>query len=171
MRKKRLKQNLTPKVKVKVALWGFSTLRPFGLLYSYPQHVPAFISRGATHHTDARDLYQRRRELLPMNFASKSVIHENSLGSFTCRKTGTWDILFYFPSEGRHTEDFPDARKIQRLRPGLNPRTRAPVTSMLTTRPPKPSNLTSNEPMSTDVLCFLKVVALALRNSGSFVGL
>ena len=70
-----------------------------------------------------------------MNFASKSVIHENPLGSFTRRKAGTWDILFYFPSEGRHTGDFPDARKIQRLRPGLNP----PVASMLTTRPPKPS--------------------------------
>ena len=98
-------------------------------MYSYPQQVPAFISRAATHHTDARDLYQRRRELLPMNFVSKSVIHENSLGCFTCRKAGTWDIFFYFP-EGRHTEDFPDARKIQRLRPGLNPRTRVPVASM-----------------------------------------
>ena len=98
-----------------------------------------FISRGATHHTDARDLYQRRRELLPMNFASKSVIHENSLSSFTCRKAGTWDIFFYFLSEGRHTEDFPDVREIQRLRPGLSPRTRVPVASMLTTRPPKPS--------------------------------
>ena len=113
------------KKKVKVSLWGFSTLRPFGLLYSYPQ-VLAFISRGATHRTDAWDLYQRRRELLPMNFASKSVIHEDPLGSFTCRKAGTWDILFYFPSEGRHTEEFPDARKIQRLRSGLNPRTRVP---------------------------------------------
>ena len=117
---------------------AFSTLRPFGLLYSYPQQVPAFISRGTTHHTDARDLYQRRWELLPTNFASKSVIHENPLGSFTCRKAGTWDILFYFPSEVRHTEDFPDTRKIQRLRPGFNPRTRVPVASKLTTRPPKP---------------------------------
>ena len=116
---------------------AFSTLRPFGLLYSYPQQVPAFISRGATHHIDERDLYQRRRELLPMNFASKSVIYENPLGSFTCCKAGTWDILFYFPSEIRHTEDFPDARKIRRLRPGLNPRTRVPVASMLTIRPPK----------------------------------
>ena len=104
-----------------------------------PQQVPTFISRGATHHTDARDLYQRRQKLLPMNFASKSVIYENSLGSFTCRKAGTWDILFYFPSKGRHTEDFPDARKIEQLRPVLNPRTRVPVASMLTTRPPKPS--------------------------------
>ena len=128
------------RLKVKGRFIGlFSTLRPFGLLYSYPQQVPAFISIGATHHTDARDLYQLRRELLPMNFVSKYVIHENSLGSFTCRKPGTWDILFYFPSEGRDTEDFLDARKIQRLRLGLNPRTRVPVASMLTTRPPKPS--------------------------------
>ena len=122
-------------------MWGFSTLRQFGLFYSYPQQFPAFISRGATHQRDARDLYQRRRELLPMNFASISVIHENLLGSFTCRKARTWGILFYFPSEGRHTENFPDARKIQRLRPGLNQRTWVPVASMLTTRPPKPSNI------------------------------
>ena len=77
-----------------------------------------------------------------MNFASKSVTHENPLGSFTCHKAGTWDRFFYFPSEGRHTEDFPDSRKIQRLRPGWNPRSRVPVASMLTTRPPKPSTTT-----------------------------
>ena len=71
-----------------------------------------------------------------MNSANKSVIHEKSLGSFTRRKAGIWDILFYFPSEGRHTEDFPNG-----LRPGLNPRTRVPVASMLTTRPPKSSHI------------------------------
>ena len=43
------------------------------------------------------------------------------LGSFTCRKAGTWDRFFHFPSEGRHAEDFSDARKIQRLRPGYDP--------------------------------------------------
>ena len=85
-----LLNTLSKKNRLQVALWGFSTLRPFGLLYSYPQQVPAFISRGATHHTDARDFYQRRRELLPMNFASKSVIHENPLGSFTCPQS--WDM-------------------------------------------------------------------------------
>ena len=118
----------------------FNTAAIFGLLYSYSQQVPAFISRGATHHKDGRDLYQGRREKLPMNFVSKFVIYGNLLGSSTCRKAGTWDRFFYFPSEGRHTEDFPDSRKIQRLRPGLNPRTRVPVTSMLTIRPPKPSS-------------------------------
>ena len=138
--------------KVKVAFWGlFNTAAVRPIVFS-PQQVPAFISRGATHHTDARDLYQRRRELLPMNFPSKSVIHENPLSSFTCHKAGTWDIIFYFPSKGRHTEDFPDSRKIQQLRPGLKPRTRVPVASMLTTRPPKPSYLT---------LCF-KVICTAL---------
>ena len=93
-----------------LSLYGaFSTLWPFRPIVFLPQQVPAFISRGAMHHTDAQGLYQRRRELLPMNFASKSVIHENPLGSFTCHKAGTWHILFYFPSEGRHTEDFLDA--------------------------------------------------------------
>ena len=51
----------------------------------------------------------------------------------------TWDRFFYFPSGGRHAEDF-YVRKIQRLRSGLNPQTWVPEVSMLTTRPPKPSN-------------------------------
>jgi hypothetical protein len=45
------------------------------------------------------------------------------LGSFTCPKVGTWDRLFDFSFEGRHAEDF-YIRKIRRLRPRLNPRTR-----------------------------------------------
>jgi hypothetical protein len=43
-------------------------------------------------------------------------------GSFTCRKSTTWDRWFYFPSEGRRAEDFYRPLKIRRLRPGLNPR-------------------------------------------------
>jgi hypothetical protein len=30
----------------------------------------------------------------------------NVLGSFTCRKSTTWDPRFYFPTEGRRAEDF-----------------------------------------------------------------
>ena len=58
-------------------------------------------------------------------------------GSFTCRKFTTWNRRLYFPFEGRRAEDF-FARKIRRLRPGLNPRTRVPEASTLTSRPPKP---------------------------------
>ena len=43
------------------------------------------------------------------------------LGSFTFRKFTTWDRRFYFLCEGRRAEDF-FVGKIQRLRPGLNPR-------------------------------------------------
>jgi hypothetical protein len=95
------------KVKVKSLPGSFSTLRPRGPIVFLPQQVTTFISRGTTHHTDARDLYQRRREL-PPNFAGGSEFTRIPLGFFTCRKAGTWDILFYFPSEGRHTEDFSD---------------------------------------------------------------
>ena len=74
-----------------------------------------------------------------MNFASKSVIHENSLGSFTCCKAGTWNIFFYFPSEGRHTEDFSGRPKNPTASAGFEPANSGSVASMLTTRPPKPS--------------------------------
>ena len=40
-------------------------------------------------------------------------------------------------TDGRRAEEF-FARKIRRLRPGLNPRTRVPKASTLTSRPPKP---------------------------------
>jgi hypothetical protein len=46
------------KVKVKSLPEAFSTLRPHGPIVFLHQQVPAFISRGAMHHTDARDLYQ-----------------------------------------------------------------------------------------------------------------
>ena len=41
------------------------------------------------------------------------------------------------PKEGM-LRIYSDTRKIQRLRPGSNPRTRVPEASMLTTKPPKP---------------------------------
>jgi hypothetical protein len=69
-------KRLGEKGKGKVTLRGLSALRPLGPIVFLPQQVPAFISRGATHHTDVRDLYQRRREILLMNFASKSGIYE-----------------------------------------------------------------------------------------------
>jgi hypothetical protein len=60
----------------------------------------------------------------------RSDFYENRKGSFTCRKYTTRDPQLYFPSEGRHVQDF--------LRPGLNLRCWVPEASMLTTRPPKP---------------------------------
>ena len=80
------------------------------------------------------------------------------LGSFTCRKFTTWDQRLYFPSEGRRAEEF-FARKIRRLRPGLNPRTRVPKASTLTSRPPKPPVLTSasKSPCFADLWSVIRV--------------
>jgi hypothetical protein len=58
-------------------------------------------------------------------------------GSFSCPKAGTWNRLFYFPSEGRHAMDF-SSQKNPTVQSGANPRSWVPEASMLTTRPPKP---------------------------------
>ena len=42
------------------------------------------------------------RRILPEN----ARLPRNIQGSFTCRKSTTWDRRFYFPSEGRRAEDF-----------------------------------------------------------------
>jgi hypothetical protein len=41
-----------------------------------------------------------------MNFAWNARIPRSIQGSFTCRKSTTWDRRLYFPSDGRRAEDF-----------------------------------------------------------------
>jgi hypothetical protein len=40
------------------------------------------------------------QETWPLNFAYGASLQ--SWGSFTCRKSTTWNRLLYFPSKGRH---------------------------------------------------------------------
>ena len=61
-----------------------------------------------------RERSQRRKWELWARMSSGNFA---TLGSFKCRKSTTWDRRLYFPSEGRHAEDF-FALKI-RLRPVL----------------------------------------------------
>jgi hypothetical protein len=65
----------------------------------------------------------------PRNFAESSDFHV-TFGFFYIPSNTTWYRRLYFPSEGRRAEDF-FARKIRRLRPGLNPRTWVPEASTL----------------------------------------
>src|SRR5215469_12570056 len=76
-------------------------------------------------------------EKCPIKVCLQSRLPRKLREFFTCRKAARWGRRLYFACEGRHVEDF-FARKIRRLRPGLNPRTWVPEASMLTTRPPKP---------------------------------
>jgi hypothetical protein len=75
-------------------------------------------------------------EKWPIKFSLQSQLPRKLKWFFTCRKAATWNWRLYFPSKGRHAEDF-FARKIRWLRPGLNPWTWVPEASMRTTRPPK----------------------------------
>jgi hypothetical protein len=45
-------------------------------------------------------------EKWPVKFSLKNATYTSLQGSLTCRKTATWDRRLYFPSEGRHAEDF-----------------------------------------------------------------
>jgi hypothetical protein len=92
--------------------------------------VPSFISRGTPHHA-ARETSISEGRKLNIRILPAARNEPQLLGSFTCPKVGTWDRLFDFPSEGRHAEDF-YIRKIRRLRPGLNPRTRESEASYIT---------------------------------------
>ena len=100
--------------------------------------MSSFIHLQGAAHTKRRERPLLAKELTISGIQLEIRNSRKLLGSFTCRKAGTWDRFFYFPSGGRHAEDF-YVRKIQRLRPGLNPQTWVPEASMLTTRPPKPS--------------------------------
>jgi hypothetical protein len=44
-------------------------------------------------------------EKLPINLAYNGGFHV-IVGFLTCRKSATWDRRLYFPSKGRHVEDF-----------------------------------------------------------------
>ena len=67
------------------------------------------------------------RWILPEN----ARLPRNIQGSFTYPKSTTWDRWLYFPSKGRHAEDFFSPWKVQWLWSGLNSRTWVPKASTL----------------------------------------
>ena len=105
------------------------------ICHCFPPHldVPTFAARCLYVRNDARDPSSERwncgRESCPVILPKFRLPHEFK-GSFTCRKSSTWDRRLYFPSEGRRAEDF-FALKIRRLPPGLNSRTWVLKTSTL----------------------------------------
>ena len=92
------------KGKVKAICGSYSTaaLRHIVLL---PEWVPSFISRGTAHTKRLERPPLAKEGTIPGIYLAIRNLRK-LLGSFTCRKAGTWDRFFYFPSGGRHTEDF-----------------------------------------------------------------
>ena len=73
------------------------------------------------------------RWILPEN----ARLPHNNQGSFTCRKSTTWDKRLYFPSEGRRAEDF-FALKNPTASAGFQPVNLGTKGQHPTSRPPKP---------------------------------
>ena len=72
------------------------------------------------------------RWILPEN----ARLPRNIQGSFTCRKSMTWDWRLYFPSEGRFAEDF-FALKNPTVSAGFEPANLGTKGQHATSRPPK----------------------------------
>jgi hypothetical protein len=89
--------------------------------------------------------------------------------SFTCPKVGIWDRLFNFtPKEGGLRIFYTE--KIQRLRPGSNPRTRETEASTQTTRPPKPSWWAQRAPETCRVILYeIKYRLLSVASRGKLI--
>jgi hypothetical protein len=73
-----------------------------------PPLVPPVISRDAPRQATWETSVSEGRNWLEMagQYGLRFRLSLKSQGSFTCRKSATWDRRLYFPSEGRHTVDF-----------------------------------------------------------------
>ena len=102
----------------------------FSRSYLHRQVSPpeTLVVKGGT--TSARN----GRRILPENARLPRNIIQ---GSFTCRKSTTWDKWLYFPSEGRRAEDF-FALKNPTASAGFEPSNLGTKGQHATSRPPKP---------------------------------
>jgi hypothetical protein len=72
-----------------------------------------------------------------MNFAWNARLPRSIQGSFTRRKSTTWDRRLYYPSEGRRAEDF-FVLKNPSASAGFEPANLGTKGQHATSRPPKP---------------------------------
>jgi hypothetical protein len=136
------------RLKVKLAKRAlFSTAAWRSRFYSYPWRS-SFIHLQRRHHTKRRESPLLAKEGTFLIEGILLVIRNllQLLGSFTCRKVGTWDKLFNFPSGGRHAEDFVNRKKSNGFGRVWTRELGNQRASMRTTRPPKPSKMGLTQP-------------------------
>jgi hypothetical protein len=86
---------------------GSSTLKLFKFIVPYPlKVVSSLIHLQRRHRTKRRESPLLAKEGTVEGISLSARNAPRLRGSFTCRKVGTWDRLFNFPSEGRRAEDF-----------------------------------------------------------------
>ena len=107
--------------------------------FPQPWDVPTFAARCLHILNDARDPSSERWNY---GWEMSVILHtwrlySHHYGSFTCRKSTTWDRRLYFPSEGRHAEDF-FALKNPTASAGFEPANLGTKGQLAIPRPPKP---------------------------------
>ena len=116
-------------------LWGPSGQR-WIRLWTLFSNVPTFATSRLQEILAAKGgakWARNGRWILPEN----ARIPRNIQGSFTCRKSMTWDRRLYFPSEGRLAEDF-FTLKNPTASVGFEPTNLGTKGQHATSRPPKP---------------------------------
>ena len=124
-----------PALTASLLLWGPSGqrwTRSWSFLFS---NVPTFATIRLQGILAAKGTTWTRngRWILPEN----ARLPCNIQGSFTCRKSTTWDRRIYFPSEGRRAEYF-FALKNPTASVGIEPANFGTKGQHSTSRPPKP---------------------------------
>jgi hypothetical protein len=112
---------------------GFTSPPKEGMLWIFSPEQSDSFGRIRTHDIG----YQRPETGQEMagRFGLRFRLPRKSQGSFTYRKSATWDRRLYFPSEGKHAVDF-FRPKNSKASAGFEPAIQRPEASMLTTRPP-----------------------------------
>jgi hypothetical protein len=136
-----LRREGNPRYFIIILVFFFLLYGPFRLIVRVRLWKFQLTPLGAPMPTTKRETPSRERrncgKEMSGNVVYKQQVPRCLKGSFKCRKSTTWDRRLYFPSEGRHAEDFFLPWKIRRLRSGSNPRTWVPEANMLAPRPPK----------------------------------
>ena len=104
-----------------------------GLLYKPWSLVFLLAPPGVSTRNPSSERAGTGRWILPENVR----LPRNIQGSFTCRKSTIWDKRLYFPSGGRHAEDF-FALKNSTASAGSEPANLGTKGQHATSRPPKP---------------------------------
>jgi len=71
--------------------------------------IPTFTARYLHVHNNVRHPSKERLNCVGKNWQvilTETATSTSIQGSFTCRKSATWDPWLYFTSEGRRAEDF-----------------------------------------------------------------
>jgi len=76
------------------------------LFKTFPLLPPVRLLVRATRETPSSERWNYMDKRHGRYFAQNVDLHVTFYGSFTCRKSTTWDRRLYFPSEGRRAEDF-----------------------------------------------------------------